>query len=269
MKNKSKLNRELQIKNKKITTSINYANRIQESILLDESDIKSILPNSFVFYKPLDIVSGDFYWFSEVDSKIIVAAVDCTGHGVPGAFMSLIGNTLLNEIINEKRILDPSKVLAHLHEGMIKSLRQTESDQYNQDGMDMSICVIDAKSKTIEFSGAMNPIFIVEGSNLKILEANLRGVGGVSRRKKAELPFEKEVYSYQSGVSVFLTSDGFLDQFGGSKNEKFNLPRFKDLVLNLSKQDSSDQLKRIEKAFTDWKGNCDQVDDVTVIGLKL
>lgn len=266
---KSRLNRELAEKNKKITASINYAYRIQQSILLTQDEVQQILPDSFIFYKPLDIVSGDFYWISEVKDKIILAVVDCTGHGVPGAFMSLIGNTLLNEIINEKKITDPAKILDELHTGIVKSLRQNDSEMNNQDGMDMSLCVIDRKSSSIEFAGAMNPLYIVEDNKVVCLEASLRGIGGVSKRKKKEINFERASYNYTQGTSIYMTSDGFMDQFGGPDKTKFNLPRFKELLLNLDKSKFENQKNEFDKALEGWKGNEKQIDDILVIGVKL
>ncbi|HLC82304.1 MAG TPA: SpoIIE family protein phosphatase, partial [Bacteroidia bacterium] len=158
----------LKDKNKKITDSINYASRIQESILPSESEIKKQLPESFVFFKPRDVVSGDFYWLSNIKDKTIIACVDCTGHGVPGAFMSLIGNTLLNEIVNEKEIIDPSLILKRLHTEIVKALHQNSDRVQSKDGMEMSLCVIDNKAKVIEYAGAMNPLYIVKDSVVNI-----------------------------------------------------------------------------------------------------
>ncbi|MBD3638807.1 MAG: SpoIIE family protein phosphatase, partial [Crocinitomicaceae bacterium] len=193
IREKNRLNFELDKRNRKITASINYAERIQKSVLLKDDQIKGLLPDSFVFYQPLDVVSGDFYWFSEIDGKVIMAAVDCTGHGVPGAFMSLIGNTLMNQIVNEKKITQPGKILKHLHEGIVESLNQTEDAEASQDGMDMSICSLNKTTGEIIFSGAVNPIYVVENGDVKEVSGDLRGIGGVFRRKrKKEVTFTEQ-----------------------------------------------------------------------------
>lgn len=264
---KTILSKELAAKNKKITESIHYALRIQQSVLLTEQQVKSLLPDSFIFYKPLDIVSGDFYWISQVDSKIIVAVADCTGHGVPGAFMSLIGNTLLNHIVNEKKILDAAAILDKLHEGIIYSLRQAESEQNNQDGMDLSLCIFDKNSASLQFAGAMNPVYLVHGGEVKTLEPTLKAIGGIERRKKlAGMGFESQTLKVEKGTHVYLTTDGYMDQFGGPEQLKFNLPKFKELLVSLQNKSMHDQKTAMDKALQDWKGSGKQIDDVLVVG---
>lgn len=264
---KTVLSKELAAKNKKITESIHYALRIQQSVLLTEAQVKSLLPDSFIFYKPLDIVSGDFYWISQVDSKIIVAVADCTGHGVPGAFMSLIGNTLLNHIVNEKKVTDAAAILDKLHEGIIHSLRQAESEENNQDGMDLSLCVLDKNSGSLQFAGAMNPVYLVQGNEVITLEPTLKAIGGIERRKKlAAMGFESQTVKLEKGTHVYLTSDGYMDQFGGPEQLKFNLPKFKALLLSLKSKSMSEQKNAIDKALQDWKGSGKQIDDVLVVG---
>lgn len=267
---KTQLNKELAAKNKKITESIRYALRIQQSVLLSEAQVRDLLPQSFIFYQPLDIVSGDFYWVSQVDSKIIIAVADCTGHGVPGAFMSLIGNTLMNHIVNEKKITDASKILNQLHEGIIASLRQAESDENNQDGMDLSLCVIDKGAQTIQFAGAMNPVYVVENGAIRVLEPTLKAIGGIERRKKlADMGFESETIKLEKGTNVYMTTDGFMDQFGGPEQLKYNLPKFKELLLNSKSQPMTEQKKTFEKSLMDWKGNGKQIDDVLIVGFSV
>ncbi|MCB9224810.1 MAG: SpoIIE family protein phosphatase [Crocinitomicaceae bacterium] len=267
---KKKSNFELAKKNKKIMTSIEYAERIQKSVLLKDSEIKALLPNSFVYYQPLDVVSGDFYWFSEANGKVIVAAVDCTGHGVPGAFMSLIGNTLMNQIVKEKKIYKPGEILKHLHEGVVQSLSQEADEDAAQDGMDMSICSIDTKSGEVIFSGAMNPAYVIQNGEFKELSANLRGIGGVLRRKrKSEISFEEETIQLNKGDVVYLFSDGYMDQFGGTDKEKFNIGRFRELLLNIYSLPAEEQRQKISDEINSWKGVNHQVDDMLVIGAKI
>ncbi len=268
-KEKQRMNEELSAKNKKITDSIVYAEKIQKSLLLSRSQIAAFLPNSFIFHQPLNLVSGDFYWFSEVNNKVIFAAVDCTGHGVPGAFMSLIGNTLLNKIVNEDKITSPSKILSALHIGIVESLHQDESKEGSQDGMDMAICTFDKSSKTITFAGAQNPIYIVKDKELMEFSGYILGVGGKHRKLKAdEISFPEESVQLKSGDQVFLFSDGFMDQFGGPENVKFNLGNFKNLILELSELDTNEQEAKAKQTFENWKGDQAQLDDVLLIGCK-
>lgn len=288
---KRKTNILLNERNKKITDSINYASRIQKSILLPENEIKKILPQSFIYYQPRDIVSGDFYWFAEVeegrllsepiekndelrstaDSKlIIVAAVDCTGHGVPGAFMSLVGNSLLNEIIHEKHIIQPDSILKSMHSGVLKALHQKEEVSLIQDGMEMSICVVNLDKKQIEFSGAMNPIYIVKNNIVHIIKPDIQAIGGrgSGARKNTEVEFTKQVIPIEKNMSVYMFTDGFADQFGGPENKKFNTTQFKNLLLNIHTMDMGMQKQAIEQTIKKWKGDFKQTDDMLVIGLR-
>mgnify|MGYP000086871405 CR=1 FL=1 len=266
-KSKKKSHVILSEKNKKITDSINYALRIQQSVLLTDEQIKNILPKSCVYYQPLDSVSGDFYWFSKVNDKTVIAAVDCTGHGVPGAFMSLIGNTLLNQIVNEKEITKPAEILKHLHEGIVLSLRQTDSDESAQDGMDISICCIDHGSGKLSFSGAMNSVYVFQGDEIKTLQADLQTIGGFTRRKAR--PFKEHEMAINKGDRIYLFSDGFMDQFGGESDEKFNISRFKELIVSLKDVQVHEQKASLETAFNQWRGNTSQIDDVLVIGVEV
>lgn len=288
---KIKTNILLNEKNRKITDSINYASRIQKSILLPENEIKKLLPESFIYYQPRDVVSGDFYWFAEVDegsltqehiekkvssvqtsdSKlIIIAAVDCTGHGVPGAFMSLVGNILLNEIINEKHIIQPSSILKLLHIGVLKALHQKEDDSLSQDGMEMSLCIINLKENYIEFAGAMNPIYVVKDNIVHIIKPDIHGIGGVSLgvHKNTEVEFTNQIIPIQKNMSVYMFTDGYVDQFGGIDNKKFNTSQFKNLLLSIQSMEMEMQKEAIEQAMKTWKGDCRQTDDMLVIGFK-
>ncbi|MCK6648383.1 MAG: SpoIIE family protein phosphatase, partial [Bacteroidia bacterium] len=168
----------LKDKNKKITDSINYAQRIQESVLPSETEIRTLLPKSFIFFQPRDIVSGDFYWLSNVKNKTIIACVDCTGHGVPGAFMSLIGNTLLNEIVNEKEITDAASILKQLNNQVLKVLHQNTENAQNKDGMEMGLCVINHSANELEYAGAMNPMYVVKDNTITVIKPDIKGIGG-------------------------------------------------------------------------------------------
>lgn len=272
MRRKQRLNAELEKKNKKIEESIKYAERIQRSVLLSETQIAGMLNNAFVFHKPLDVVSGDFYWFSEKNDKVIFAAIDCTGHGVPGAFMSLIGNTLLNQIVNEKGITEPGKILSALHAGVVESLHQYGSgdEELADDGMDMALCTLDKKSHVLTFAGAMNPGFVVHNGKLIELDANIQGIGSTVRNRiKKEVNFDQKSLNLKSGDMVYLFSDGYMDQFGGTNSEKYNLTRFKELLVSISELKPNEQKAKLSEEFLSWKGNQKQIDDVLVVGTKI
>ncbi len=263
------VNVELEEKNTQIIDSINYARRIQDSILIPEDQIKQHLPETFIYYQPKDIVSGDFYWFSEVNGKFILAAIDCTGHGVPGAFMSMIGNTLLNEIVNEKNITKPDEILAHLHEGVMVSLQQNTGRFEAEDGMDMSLCTIDPKLKRFQFAGAKNHLYVIQGERLKVLKANHHSIGGRPLRDDIEVSFTSYDFMYDDNTSIYMMSDGYMDQFGGLQDTKFNSKRFKQMLLDNCKLPMAEQKDIIKKQLNDWKGDKAQIDDILVLGVKL
>jgi serine phosphatase RsbU (regulator of sigma subunit) len=256
-------------RNTQITDSINYARRIQDSILIPESEIQKYLPDTFIYYQPKDIVSGDFYWFSKVDDELVLAAIDCTGHGVPGAFMSMIGHTLLNEIINEKRITKPDIILKHLHLGVKAALQQTGNDSASDDGMDMSLCVINPILKRFRFAGAKNHLYVLQKDKLKVLKANLHSIGGRPIRSDAKIEFSSYDFMYDENTSIYMLSDGYMDQFGGKQDSKFNSNRFKELLINNRELPMIEQKEVIKNTFQTWKGNRDQVDDILVMGVKL
>ena len=269
-KEKQRMNTILAAKNQKIMDSIQYAERIQKSVLLSDAQIKSILPESFIYFQPVDTVSGDFYWLSEVNNTIILAAVDCTGHGVPGAFMSLIGNTLLNQIVNEKKETKAGVILSKLHDGIVTSLQQSSDESLAQDGMDISLCCIDKATNELTFSGAMNPLYIVDNDEVKVLSGDLKGIGGTIRNKiEANVKFSEQKIKLNKGAFIYLFSDGYMDQFGGDNSEKYNIKRFKDLLLSLQKTPMKDQEQIFKNTLSDWKGNENQTDDILVIGAQI
>jgi len=258
---------ELQSKNEDITASINYARRIQTAILPVSQMIRKFLPDSFIFFRPRDIVSGDFYWFSSKNGKIIIAAVDCTGHGVPGAFMSLISNNLLNETVNQRGITDTGRILYALNSGIEYALKQRET--FVQDGMDLGLCVIDEKRKLLEYSGARNPLLCIRNGELYQIDADRKSIGGQSH--EIHVRFQKKSIELfpENPTCFYLFSDGFQDQFGGKKGKKFMKKRFKKLLLENHQKAMSEQQKTVSQTFDTWKGSQEQVDDVLVIGFRL
>lgn len=262
----------LEDKNRQITDSISYARRIQQSILIQESDLQKLLPESFVFLRPKDIVSGDFYFFAEVKGKQIIVAADCTGHGVPGAFMSLIGHRLLREIILEKTETSPALILEQLHRGILDALRQEEHDEHTQDGMDVSIVTIDPGTYTLTYAGAMNPVYLVKDQELFVLKADVRSVGGKTLRngfRAHERSFTNHAINYIPGSMLYLFTDGYMDQFGGPDNKKLNTRRFKELLMDIQPVGAFDQREAVKRLFNDWKGEEEQTDDVLVLGIRL
>jgi hypothetical protein len=254
-------------KNKDITDSINYAKRIQEA-LLSKSESKYLNDeNHFILFKPRDIVSGDFYWFSERDKKLVIAAVDCTGHGVPGALMSMIGSTILSNVVNDLGVTNPGKILTEMNFGIQKALKQKLDYTSNKDGMDMSVFTIDFSNKKVYFSGAQRPLYYVKNNELLTIKGSPFSVGGYIENK--EKIFEVEEIDFESGDVAYIFTDGYADQFGGSFNKKFMTKNLKQLLLSVSQDQMQSQKNSIKNIFEDWKGKNFQVDDVLMIGVKI
>lgn len=256
-------------KNCEITDSINYARKIQDNILLPEAKLKQWLPQMFVYFKPKDIVSGDFYWFSKYESKYVITAIDCTGHGVPGAFLSMVGNTLLHEIVNIKHVFKPDVILTMLHTGIRLALNQGSEDSDSEDGMDMSLCTVDTRLHRFQFAGAKNNLYVVQGDKLKILKANYYSIGGRQLRPDMQIEFTCYDFMYDDNTSIYMFSDGYLDQFGGEDNEKFNTQRFREMILNNRNLPMEQQKAILSDTMDKWKGDRDQIDDFLVLGVKL
>jgi ligand-binding sensor domain-containing protein len=265
--------KEVQLKNKKITDSINYAKRIQQAVLPADEFIKSTLGEYFLLSLPKDIVSGDFYWIAEKiaeskETKLIVVVADCTGHGVPGAFMSMIGNTLLNEIVNVKHIYDPGNILKLMNERVVEVLNQnSESTSTQDDGMDVSILTINKSTGEIEFAGANHYACLIHNNTIQSLKGDFYSVGGMFGNN--EINFSTQVLKAPSNSSIYLFTDGFIDQFGGPENKKFLSSRLEQLLLTIQHQSMEQQQQSILAAFNDWKAANTQTDDVLLLGIKL
>jgi len=256
---------EIELKNQSITDSIHYAKRIQNSILPPKEKIKSILKNSFVFYQPKDIVSGDFYWIEKVGNEIIFSVIDCTGHGVPGAFVSLIAYNALNKVILEQQITKPSQILSEIDQLMMSSF--TNSEEQVRDGMDMGICVWNTKTNNVQFSGANHSLFIHNGIELSEIKGNKESIGNSLYDKKSE--FVNHEITIQLETTIYLSSDGFPDQFGGEKGKKLKWKGFRTLLSSLNKIQIQNQKKELSSFFTIWKRDLEQLDDVCIIGVKV
>jgi PAS domain S-box-containing protein len=253
-------------KNKKINDSINYARRIQNAILPDMQLIRETLPDSFLLYKPRDVVSGDFPWFVKSGDNIFIAAVDCTGHGVPGALLSLIGYFLLNDIVKSRNITDPGTILDLLDEGVTQTLRQDQADAATKDGMDIALCRIDTRKKVVEYAGAHRPLLVVKGGNLEEVKGDRCPVGGGF--SKDDSKFVTTKVELQSGDSIYFSSDGFPDQFGGPEGKKLGSKRVRDLVGQLQHLPADQAAVGFDQAWEGWRGDHKQTDDVLLIGVK-
>ncbi|MEM6299219.1 MAG: response regulator [Bacteroidota bacterium] len=256
--------RVIEAKNQNIIESINYAKRIQESILPTQKTIRRLLPNSFIFFKPRDIVSGDFYWMSEHEGRTLIAAVDCTGHGVPGAFMSLIGNDLLNVIV-ARDIVSPEEILAELHKGVRTALNQENGK--SRDGMDIALCLIDEEKGIIEFAGARNPLIIVNDGQMEIIKGDKRSIGGVQPEK--ERIFTKHEIKIDPKATYYIFSDGYQDQFGGENGQKYLTKNFRKLLLTLHDKPLDEQKHALMQELDAWRGDYPQIDDILVMGMRL
>jgi serine phosphatase RsbU (regulator of sigma subunit) len=260
--------KKIEIKNQQITDSINYSKRIQNAILPPTELVDKSLKNFFVYYKPKDIVSGDFYWFSDHNNQLFFIVVDCTGHGVPGALMSMIGNTLLNEIINQKSISEPGEILNHLNKGVKHALRQSGSDNVSQDdGMDVSICCIDKNDKKVlRYASANHSIFVKSKGKVDELFGDIYSIGGDFGN--LEKKFETKTHLLEADSFIVMSSDGYYDQFGGPSDSKFLISRFEKLILDTDlTQDNV--AESFNKALLDWKGSQKQTDDILVAGFKV
>lgn len=252
----------LKFQNKQIQSSIRYAERIQSAVLPSTNTLSKLIPNHFVFYKPKDVVSGDFYWIREENNKIIIAVGDCTGHGVPGAFMSLIGHQLLNRAVIDKQLFSPEKILENVNSAM-REVWNGERTSIHE-GMEMAICVIDKQNNKLYFAGAKRPICIIQNDEMVHIKGDRIGIDG-----KENSIYTKHEFDIQPDMIFYLYSDGFQDQFGGADNRRFMSKNLRDVLKKISKNPIKQQLEEISTVFATWKGNYDQIDDVLVLGVKI
>lgn len=256
---------ELQLRNKDLTDSLNYACRIQAALLPSEHHIRRIFPDYFIYYRPKHIVSGDFYWFSERDDKYFIAAADCTGHGVPGALMSMIGLELIQKIINEMKVDDSDQVLITMNRELESAFFKEESGKpIIKDGIEMSICIIDKKTRVMEFSGAFLPVYIVRDDKLIEIKGDKKNVV----QSFAMVSFNRSTFTLQEGDLLYLFSDGYADQFGGPENKKFMYRRLRHILLTISKYPLPDQQRILDETIDSWMEGHDQIDDMMILGVR-
>ncbi len=266
---------ELSEKNKEITDSINYAKRLQNALIPPVDVFKSILPDSFVLFKPKDIVSGDFYWIAELNttlknnkntSLVVFSAADCTGHGVPGAFMSIIGLKIFNQSIKNPEVNSPAEALDFLSKEVYETVNKHRvGETVIRDGMDLALCSIDFKELKLTFSGAKNPVYIVRNKELMELKADKQPIGSNQNPE----PFSNTEFKLKRGDMIYASTDGFPDQFGGPKGKKFKYKQFKELLTSIAENPVDEQREKLDTAFVKWKGNLEQIDDVCVIGIRI
>jgi len=256
---------EVEEKNKEILDSINYAKRIQVAILPPEKMVKELLPDSFILYKPKDIVAGDFYWIEKVGDVIVFAAADCTGHGVPGAMVSVVCHNALNRSVREFSLIEPGEILDKTRELVIKQFEKSEEEV--KDGMDIALCVLNTKTGELKFAGANNPLWIAKSDEDELAEikGDKQPIGKYDKIKE----FSTHKVNLSKGDLVFVFTDGFADQFGGPRGKKFKYKTFKNLLIQNKAMGVEKQLAIYNKAFEDWKGDVEQLDDVCVIGVRI
>lgn len=260
-------NRKLEILYKHITDSIRYAKRLQDAILPTQSTVDRLLPDSFILFKPKDIVSGDFYWMFETPERTFVAVVDCTGHGVPGAFMSIVGHNMLNQIVKEKPGLNAAEFLNELNTLAGKTINQHSEDSAVRDGMDMTLCIIDRKTNMMDVAGANNPLYIFRNNNLQEVRADKLPIGYLDDRMKRN--FTNHRIQLEKGDTLYLFSDGYADQFGGPKGKKFMVGQFRTFLTQIHSSSMKDQFRTLDMTIEQWRGNLEQVDDILVLGFRI
>ncbi len=265
---------EMNKKNRALTDSLNYAKRLQSAVLPDANYLKEALPDHFIFFQPKDIVSGDFYWYGEVDSswdfddashiQVLVAA-DCTGHGVPGAFMTLLGHNFLNVTVNIQQVTDPEQIIYKLDQQVVETLRQNDPTSI-KDGMDIAVLSIEKEKQQISFAGAGNPLYYFSKGEFNEIKGANFGIGGVLRKEKI---FEPHKIQYESGDVFYIFTDGFPDQIGGKEGRKFYKTRFREFLMEIHEKTMEEQKELLQKQFLDWKGDFKQIDDILIIGIKM
>jgi serine phosphatase RsbU (regulator of sigma subunit) len=250
-------------KNKEVLDSITYAKRLQDAILPPLSIIKKYLPDSFLLYKPKDIVAGDFYWLERAGDNILIAACDCTGHGVPGAMVSVVCSNALNRTVKEFKITEPGKILDKVKELVLETFEKSESDV--QDGMDISLCCLNTKTKEIQWSGANNPLWYIQDNELKEVAPDKQPIGKFNLAK----PFNTASLKLKKGDTLYLFTDGYADQFGGPKGKKFKYKQLSEKLKAISEKPMEEQKEMLDETIESWKGSLEQVDDILIIGIRV
>jgi serine phosphatase RsbU (regulator of sigma subunit) len=256
---------QLEEKNKEVMDSINYAKRIQDALLKAEEHESKHLPPHFILFKPKDIVSGDFYWALEKENHLYLAAADCTGHGVPGALLTMLGNSFLNEINAVDKLLTPAEILNQLRSKIISELKQTGRDGETNDGMDISLMRLNIETNQLQWAGANNSLYMIRQGELEEIKPDKQPIGYNHKM----VDFTNHSFEINQGDYICIFTDGFADQFGGPKGKKYKYNTFKNKLLEIYQNPMNEQKQLLAKEFELWKGNLQQVDDICVIGIRV
>ena len=240
----------LKLRRANLTTSIHYARKIQSALFPEKDILNGDFPEHFILFKPLDIVSGDFYWFKQFNNSVFIAASDCTGHGVPGAFMSILGITSLNEIVNSNQTISTGEILNQLRNYVKKTLGQSHSNSAIRDGMEMALCKIDFEEQKIQFSGAFRPIYMIRENELLDIRGDKMPIGIYDE----EYPFNENEMVFKTDDIIYLFTDGYVDQIGGAERKTFKSNRFKQLLLDIYRLSMNEQMKLLERKIEEWRG---------------
>ncbi len=263
-KNTEDLNQIYLKQKKELTESLKYASYIQKALLPKNPVLKRNFPDHFLLFEPRDIVSGDFYWLLRRKDLLYFAIGDCTGHGVPGAFLSILGISFLNQIVDRNEKINPAEVLNYLREYIMKALQQTGDEHEQKDGIDMSLCVIDYMENQLQFAGAFNPLYIIKNTNRLIEVPGDKMPIGIAA--ETEIAFRNHLIDLSAGDLIYMFSDGFVDQFGGPEGKKYKYRPFRNLLLTICKLPMADQKAALIASLNEWKGDLPQLDDITVFG---
>ena len=257
--------KQIEFQRREITDSIQYASRIQNALLPPSEELEQFLPSYFILNKPRDIVSGDYYWLAQKDNKVVFAVADCTGHGVPGAFMSILGVAYLNEIVNKTVAIRSNEVLNQLRAHVIKSLHQTGKADEARDGMEIALCVVDFGKKKLQYSGAFRPLYLIRDNELQELKRDSMPIGIY---RDEELSFSNEELNFKENDIIYLFSDGYVDQLGGPNRKTYKSKKFKQLLINIHQKPLDQQKAILEKEFEAWRRDIEQIDDILVMGIR-
>jgi sigma-B regulation protein RsbU (phosphoserine phosphatase) len=258
--------KKIESQNREITSNIQYASKIQKALLPSQKEMEILLPSFFLLNKPKDIVSGDYYWLVQKDNKVIIAVADCTGHGVSGAFMSILGVSLLNEIVNKAPVIRINEILNQLRRQIIKSLHQTGEFNEPKDGMEMALCMIDFDIMKLNYSGAFRPLYHIRNNKLTELNGNPMPIGIYHDQEDS---FTEKEIMFEKNDMIYLFTDGYVDQLGGPDRKTLRSKYFKSILMNIHQKPMNEQKAILEKYYEEWKGNIEQIDDILIIGIRI
>lgn len=261
----SEKNEEIETQQERMMQSINYAKIIQSAVIPDDQVLQANFPEHFILFEPTSIASGDFYWFSDLGNQVVVVCADCTGHGVPGGFMSMLGISYLSELVNHQRISQPAQILEGLRQKVKEALKNNHQENQPKDGMDVSVCTFDKARHSLQFAGANNGIFIIKNGQLIEHKPTKNPIGTYPK----EVPFTQATFQLEPNTQIYMYTDGYIDQFGGEEGRKFLKKRLKDELLKVQSLSMSQQQQALHQVFTTWRGKEHQIDDCTLIGLKI